>query len=123
MTVTVAAIIYLSVSVLNAASQTVSLIYLRRRAPIQRRVHRALVRTATWRVVAAYLYVGVGIVTFAVPPVLAVLALSVFSFTQIVWQVNAFADMALRRHLAETESPTTRPDTGRPSTPDKGHNS
>lgn len=118
-----AAIIYLLVSVLNAVSQTGSLIYVRRTAPIQRRVHRGLVRTASWRVVAAYLYVGVGVVTFTAPPVLAVLALSVFSFTQIVWQANAFADMALRRHLAEHTEPITRPDTRRPSTPDKGHNS
>jgi hypothetical protein len=61
------------------------------------RVYRGLVRTSAWRVAATVLYVGVGIngVFFHVTYV----TFSVFCVVQVVWQLNASADLRLRRFL------------------------
>jgi UDP-N-acetylmuramyl pentapeptide phosphotransferase/UDP-N-acetylglucosamine-1-phosphate transferase len=63
------------------------------------RVHFAMVRTAGCRVMAAAIYIAVGITTLLAQQALPVLALVVFSFVQILWQANSFADVRLRRDL------------------------
>lgn len=66
-------------------------------------VYRALVRTAKCRVIAAGLYVGVGIYAIYVGRVesyiTSQITFGVFCLVQVMWQLNAHADARLRRRL------------------------
>jgi hypothetical protein len=77
-----------------------------------RRIHDGMLRTAICRVIAAAIYVCVGVVTLIAQQALPVLALVVFSFVQLMWQGNAFADVRLRRDLTDGDSTRERDDAG-----------
>lgn len=66
-------------------------------------VYRGLVRTAKCRVLAAGLYVGVGINAMIVGRVdsyfTSQVTFGVFCVVQVMWQLNAHADARLRRRL------------------------
>jgi hypothetical protein len=68
----------------------------------ERRVYGGMVRTAVCRVVAAGAYVAFGVTSLAVGA-LPVLALIVFAGIQVMWQLNAVADVRLRRWLARND--------------------
>ena len=74
-----------------------------------------MMRTVACRVLAASLYVGVGITGLLAQQVLTVLALAVFSFVQILWQVNSVADIRLRRRLADRSDDQAGKSSGRDS--------
>lgn len=81
----------------------------------QNLVYRGLLRTSACRVLAALLYVGMGIATLLARSTLPVMALSVFTAVQMLWQANAVADVRLRHKLADDVE--TRPTSnGEPST-------
>lgn len=95
------AAVFLIVSVGSAAIQGVSLWRLTRLRPAGplRRVHTGMLRTATCRVVAAASYVFIGVATLLTGQSLPILALVVVCGVQVMWQVNAYADLRLRRSL------------------------
>lgn len=107
---TILAILFLIVSTVSTAIQSVSLWRLCRwhyaDTPQQRHIHYGMVRTAGCRVLAAAIYVGVGVTTLLAQQALPVLALVVFSFVQMLWQANALADVRLRRDLADADRVT-----------------
>lgn len=112
------AVCFLVVSIISTTTQGVSLGRLTRwqwpLSPRRRRVHAAMVRTAVCRVVAAAVYVGVGISTLIAQETLPFLALVVFSAVQLMWQANSVADIRLHRVLDREPSPPaeTTPDGG-----------
>lgn len=61
-----------------------------------------MVRTAVCRVIAAGAYVAFGVTTLAAGA-LPVLALIVFTGVSVLWQLNALADVRLRRWLARSD--------------------
>lgn len=105
------AAVFLIVSAGSAAIQGVSLWRLTRLRPTgsQRRVHTGMLRTSICRVVAAVSYVVIGVATLLTSQSLPVLALVVFCGVQVMWQVNAYADLRLRRSL-NTLAPAPGPD-------------
>lgn len=106
-TESILAILFLAVSLESTIVQLYSLIRLLRwhynDSADHRNIHTGMLRTAVCRVVAALIYVGVGSATLVASSTLPVLALVVFSFVQIMWQGNSFADVRLRRELTKKE--------------------
>lgn len=66
-------------------------------------VHLGMVRTAVCRVAAAGAYVAFGVTTLVMGEALPVLALIVFAGIQVMWQLNAWADVRLRLRLARDD--------------------
>lgn len=66
----------------------------------ERRIRHGLMRTVACRALAAVVYVGVAVVTVVARPALPTVALVVFTGTQLLWQLNSFLDVRLRRDLA-----------------------
>lgn len=100
--VTILGIVFLVVSVGSSLIQGNSLWRLTRLRPAggeQRRVHAGMLRTSICRVAAAASYVVIGLITLLTRESLPVLALVVFCGVQVMWQVNAYADLRLRRSL------------------------
>lgn len=110
MTETILAALFLAVSLESVIVQGRSLWKMLRwryeDTPDHRRIHYGMLRTAICRVIAAAIYACVGVTTLIAQQALPVLALVVFSAVQIMWQVNAFADVRLRRDL------TVKPEKG-----------
>lgn len=80
-----------------------------------RTVYRGLLRTSICRFIAAVIYVALALanLTTAISQsALAIASLIVFCLVQLIWQVNAIADVRLRRQLAaiakHEENTTTR---------------
>jgi hypothetical protein len=63
-------------------------------------VHRSMVRTVVCRVVAAGMYVMLGIYTLTAGPNLSV-SFGLFTLVQVLWQVNSIADIKLRKQLSK----------------------
>jgi hypothetical protein len=107
MTTTVLGVLFLGVSAVSLLIQVAALRRLYRWPEIgghtQNVVYRGLLRTSACRVLAAMLYVAMGIATLLARSTLPVVALSVFTAVQILWQANAFADVRLRRDLAASD--------------------
>lgn len=104
------AVLFVLVSLVTLAVQTGALLTLLFRWPIagtgtDSMVHRGLLRTSICRVVAAVGYVITGSVILISRDALPVLSLSTFTGVQLLWILNAFADVRLRRRLAEEASP------------------
>lgn len=59
--------------------------------------HHGILRTAWCRVAASLLYVALGAITLAFST--TVEPLLVFGLVQVMWQLNAIADVRLRRYL------------------------
>lgn len=91
-------------------------------ARVAAEAHHGLVRTATCRVIAAALYVGLG-VTSVLAKTSPGLALGIFTVVQVLWQGNALADLRLRRRIARAPRPTPpaapAPRPAQPVRPDK----
>lgn len=68
---------------------------------------RGLLRTSVCRVAAAALYVGVGVNELFVHVTEASVTFCVFCVVQVLWQLNASADVRLRKSLTG-EAPTGR---------------
>lgn len=66
----------------------------------ERRIRRGLVRTVVCRMFAAAVYIAVAACTVLAREALPVVALTVFTFTQVLWQANSYLDVRLRRDLA-----------------------
>lgn len=66
-----------------------------------RLARRGLIRTVACRILAAVVYIGVAVVTVVARPALPVVALAVFTGTQLLWQLNSLLDVRLRRDLAQ----------------------
>jgi hypothetical protein len=64
-------------------------------------VYRGLVRTARCRVAAAMSYVLLGSAMVVWRHSFPVVTVAVFTVVQIMWQLNSFADVRLRRRLGE----------------------
>lgn len=58
-------------------------------------------RTSISRVVAAMAYVVAAVYSLVMPELTALLSLVTFSAVQIMWQLNAVADVRLRRRLVQ----------------------
>jgi hypothetical protein len=101
---TILSALFLAVSTLSLVIQALALRRLWRwpdvRSHTQNLVYRGLLRTSGCRVVAAGMYVVMGAVTLVAQQTLPVLALSVFTAVQVLWQANAAADVRLRRSIA-----------------------
>lgn len=99
------AILYLIVSVCGLFVQSVALVKLAKwhfdGSRKRQRLHYGMVRTAASRVTCAVAYVSLGIITLIARETFPILGLAIFSFTQIVWQANSFADLRLRKDLSE----------------------
>lgn len=63
-------------------------------------VRAGMMRTAACRVMASMMYVTLGVMAITSAPTTPVLALVVFMAVQLMWQLNAVADVRLRRRLA-----------------------
>jgi hypothetical protein len=61
----------------------------------QSHVHRGLIRTSICRVLAAFVYVTVGIYTLRSESIMTEFSLWVFAGVQLIWILNAFADVRL----------------------------
>jgi hypothetical protein len=104
--VTPLAILFLVVSVSSLGVQGVALWRVAHAFADTRmkiRVHDGMVRTAVCRTVAALLYVTTGIAALTAHPFLPVVALAVLLSVQVMWQINAIADVRLRRDLERHE--------------------
>jgi len=99
--VTVIGLVFMGVSLVSLTLQTVMLILLIGKfsttSSIERLTYNGLLRTAVSRVIAAILYVGVGVATLILLPGWEIFALMVFIAVQVLWWVNAGADVLLRR--------------------------
>lgn len=99
------AILYLIVSVCGLSVQSVALVKLMKwhfdSSRKRQRLHYGMVRTAASRVTCAVAYVSLGIMTLISREAFPILGLVIFSFTQIVWQANSFADLRLKKDLSE----------------------
>lgn len=85
-----AALIYLIVSIESAVFQTVAFWWLRRH-----RGRRGTARTIICRILAAVIYVGIGITALIIQQSQSLfVTLLVFSFIQLMWQVNSVIDLA-----------------------------
>lgn len=90
---------FLVISVISLVVQTVALFRITHSAGrIRGPAYSGIVRTATCRVVASVLYTGLGVVTLVDEATVGTLL--VFGFVQVMWQVNALADIRLRHTLA-----------------------
>lgn len=69
---------------------------------------RGLLRTSVCRVAAAALYVAVGLNELFIHLAGASVTFGVFCVVQVMWQLNASADVHLRRTLAAVEEPRVR---------------
>jgi hypothetical protein len=69
--------------------------------PQKKMVHRGLLRTARCRVAGATLYVLLGLAMLTWHRSFPAATLILFSGIQIMWQLNSFADVRLRRRLGE----------------------
>lgn len=86
----------------------------------QTHFHRGLVRTSVCRVLVAFVYVTVGIYTLHSESIMTEFSLWVFGGIQLIWILNAFADVKLWNFISykidgatmdsleTTESTTTR---------------
>jgi hypothetical protein len=104
--VDILAALFVVVSLVSLAIQSGALLTLLFKWPIAStgpasRIHRGLLRTSICRVVAAVGYVVTGSVILISRDALPYLSLSTFTGVQVLWIVNAFADVRLRRRLAE----------------------
>jgi len=99
--VTVIGLVFMGVSLVSLTLQTLMLILLIEKLSTQSKIERitynGLLRTAICRVIAAVLYVGVGVATLILYPGWEIFALMVFIVVQVLWWVNAGADVLLRR--------------------------
>jgi hypothetical protein len=106
------AIMFLVVSIASSGVQGVAfykLVFWRYGADeSQREIHRGLVRTSFFRVLAAALYVGFGVVSLSSPSTTGVLSLVVFTYVQAQWQLNSVLDIRLRRKLGEQAAAAER---------------
>jgi len=104
--VTVIGLVFMGVSLVSLTLQTVMLILLIGKfsttSSIERLTYNGLLRTAVSRVIAAILYVGVGIATLTGPSGWEIFILMVFIVVQVLWWVNAGADVLLRRYIAKS---------------------
>lgn len=82
--------ILLLTAVVSVIVQGSGLIRLRRRSP---RV--GMVRTAWCRVIAAFLYIGIGVVSITRPHASGVVGVSVFIAVQFLWWGNSALDLRL----------------------------
>lgn len=107
-TVDVLAVIFVAVSVVTFTVQTVALVRLLSWPVISTvpgtLVHRGLLRTSMCRVVAGAAYVVLGLTIVVNQSSLPVLSLTVFTLVQLLWILNATADVRLRRALATLTS-------------------
>lgn len=86
----------------------------------QSHVHRGLIRTSVCRVLAAFIYVTVGIYTLRSESVMTAFSLWVFAGVQFIWILNAFADVRLWRFLSKkVETPHVRVIDGRDVSDDR----
>ena len=69
------------------------------RTTTQSHTHRGLIRTSICRVIAAIVYVAVGIYTLRSESVMTAFSLWVFAGIQLMWILNAFADVRLWEFL------------------------
>jgi len=67
-------------------------------------VHRGLLRTSICRVIAAIIYVTASTTIWLHRDSLPILSLTVYIFVQLLWNINAYADVRLRRTLASLNS-------------------
>ena len=104
MTERIIAVAFLVISVVSLVVQTIALTRITQGRTEWGLAARGILRTAVCRVAASVLYVFLGIATLLF--ITAVEALLVFGVVQIMWQLNAIADVQLRRRLL-------RPATGR----------
>jgi hypothetical protein len=90
---------FLAISLVSLIVQSIALLRITRPGDeVWGPAHRGILRTAICRVVASVLYVALGVVTLLF--VTDIEALLVFGVVQIMWQLNAIADVRLRRRLA-----------------------
>lgn len=59
--------------------------------------HKGLVRTATCRIVAALIYIAVGVVSTVGSEYSTVVALIAFVIVQLIWQSNSIADVMITK--------------------------
>lgn len=100
-----AAGIFLAVSLASLVVQAAAFIRLAGltvEGGVARALHGGLLRTSACRVLAAAAYVSLGVAALA-EAATAVVTLLVFVFVQVMWQVNALADVRLKRRTQAVE--------------------
>jgi hypothetical protein len=100
---TTISVIFVVMSLLNLAFQSVSLSYHTCQSATGA-VEQRLLHTAICRVIAALAYVGLGVSALIKPPATGTIALTVFSALLVMWWINSAADVQLRRRLDPTRS-------------------
>lgn len=95
--------IYLTVSVASLTIQTIALIRILSRRS-QHLVRRGLARTATCRVAASTIYVGLGVAALNDIPHAAMAAFIALIFIQCLWQLNGILDSRLAARLAKHDT-------------------
>lgn len=76
----------------------------------QSHTHRGLIRTSICRVIAAIIYVAVGIYTLRSQTAMTAFSLEVFAGIQFMWILNAFADVRLWQFLENRIIETAPPE-------------
>lgn len=103
---TLIGVVFMGVALVSLTIQTVMLILLIEKlstqSTIERLTYNGLLRTSVCRVIAAILYVGVGIATLTLPPGWEIFVLMVFIVVQVLWWINAGADVFLRRYIEKS---------------------
>jgi len=100
-------IVFLVVSLLNLAFQSVSLSYHTSQSTTGA-VEKRLLHTAVCRVAAALAYLGLAVSALVKPPATGTIALTVSSAMLIMWWINSAADVRLRRRLASAAGGSAR---------------
>lgn len=94
----VVAALFLIISATSLIVQSVALFRITRDTTPKGVAYSGLRRTAICRVIASVLYTMLGISSLIDPAVVE--NLLVFGFVQLLWQLNAIADVQLRRRLS-----------------------
>lgn len=105
--VEVVAVLFLIISVTSLIVQSVALYRITRDTAPKGIAYSGIRRTAICRVVASVLYTMLGISSLIDAAVVE--NLLVFGVVQVVWQLNAIADVGLRRRLSRPGPKHLRP--------------
>ncbi len=91
------AVIFLVIATSSHVAQVVALARARARPHLDTAQQRRLVRTVGSRVAGDVLYVVLGVVALVATPVTAGVALAVFAAIKLLWLLNTWGDMRMRR--------------------------
>lgn len=93
----IVSVLFLIISVVSLIVQSIALYRMTRDVTTRGPAYAGLLRTALCRVAASVLYTMLGIATLIDPVVVE--SLLVFGVVQVMWQMNAIADVALRHRI------------------------